>query len=227
MKTTLLLGLLAVLFLIACDDKEENDEVNFPLTLKAKELVLLQDVRVYTKAGEITDPEVVTRFLNQTPLFQEADTDKILAKNLNICFLSESRAVFHNFQEEDTDFKIDTLSVKRENDRFAFTYELVHAQDSVGNRLGDRWKVKSGIFPEVREVTYAVSWGNYRKMELYYACCKWVGYESFSLGGGISSTPQRLVLSPVSTYNPFQTVDFDELRERDTLAVKEYHLVFE
>ena len=68
MKCYVLFVFMFVLLVISCD-KNDNNQVTFPYSIKSQKLRVQQDIKVYVGGVEIIDKDVINRFLNENPKF--------------------------------------------------------------------------------------------------------------------------------------------------------------
>lgn len=215
--------LLMVLILLSCDDNNEN--VSFPRTLTAVSLELHQEVRMFTRKGEIKDPDVIRNFLETPPEFYDPD---YMAVQL------DSIKLFLTFIDESTvlNDKNDTLWVKQNRNKFVFY--RVNKRIWPGTDYGKCFLVilySAPIFYQDKILTEEMTAegdNKYLKLELYaFKYCIRVPLpqdSTFYYPGGYEYFRQ---ITGVESKFAGKEDLIRLLRGNDTIAIKEYYLLFE
>ena len=210
MKCYVLFVFMFVLLVISCD-KNDNNQVTFPYSIKSQKLRVQQDIKVYVGGVEIIDKDVINRFLNENPKFPNPKRDE----------LKETLLTFLNAEEVVVD-GTDTLKVLVEGDKYTFFIR------------GEK------IMSSKEYVHFMTGFGDYSKIKLYCASYK-SAVNVPSSGSGFWETPgfvsksidpwtgNVIVGNYKSIGTTFRLWDKDNIANmgaKDTLAIKEYYWEF-
>jgi hypothetical protein len=202
--------LMAIIFICLTGCKKNEKPVVFPVALYAERIEIASSTRLYTKDGEIKDPQKVAMFVKDLVVFrwENDDTNK---GQLAITFPSKEKAIFG---EQTYQF-----DVAQTCDQFLFTSEIQYStvpanRDDYRTHILKYKNVVTLPFAndQVREVR--VGYGNYTQLRIpMMAYATHIGdNSSSSKSTGISN-------------NEFDLAALSYLKANDTLAVKVYNVI--
>lgn len=212
-RLALTISLAVIATLTSC--KKDNTEtlVVFPLSLYGEKIEVAAATRMFTKNGEIKDPQMIAKFTANQVYFQ-AENDQSGKGALALTFLSKEK-VFFAGSDESYQF-----SVAQSGEQFLFTSEMLYIapsviQDNFRNHLFKHEHViSSGPSGGVQSREVRVGYGSHKgmRMPLLAYCTSTGNGSAFFKTAGMNN-------------NEFNEAALSYLQTNDTLAVKSYHLI--
>ena len=199
--------------LCACDKEDNIDNVDYPITLYAHELLRVSDVRLFINKNEIYDSDVIETFVGNYEFFKLPTTAEIQSSNESICFLSRDSVLFGTTTIG--------FTVKKNAHQFLFYSPLIGPINRFDEVVRPLLKYTDELVPVflsdfeylTREVR--VGYGSYRNIEIsflsYMLSKNGDSFRQF-IGGGL--------------FNEFNEEGINTLQLRDTLAIRESKIRF-
>ena len=213
MNLKYLIGIVLGCVLLLCACEKENDiDIDFPVTLYAHEISRVSDIRLFTNKKEIHDSNVIKKFVGNSEYFKLPTNEDIRLSNESIYFLSKDSVLFGTLT---TGF-----TVKKNTNQFLFySPKMVFVKSDEAKHLHKYVDELIPISPitgynyitsEVR-----VGYGSYKKLELSILSYMLLKNRNSSF----QSVSGRLL-------NEFNEDAINTLQLGDTLAIQEYRVRF-
>jgi len=214
MKRLFNIMVLCTLLLSACDEEEDNI-IDYPITLHMHDLSRASNIRLFVNKKEIYNSNIIKSFIGNSEYFKLPTNTDLRSSNESIYFLSEDSVLFGTspigfiVKKNANQFLFYSPKILQVNNEYNIVYPLLKYTDEL-------IPVSSGInFGGYLTGEVRVGYGSYKNLEICF-----LSYMLLKNEGSYKRLTSGQLL------NEFNEEAINTLGLRDTLAIREYRIRF-